>query len=190
VIDWFEHLLELAPPPTSPVDAGSPDRWGEVEQALGTALPGDYKRLINTNGSGEFCDLLYLLNPFSTVKSMNLLHQVGPMLEHYRRGRDKYFPERCPFPIFPEPGGLLPLGGDTNGDNLFWVTTGPPDDWSLVFYDWRGGYDFERHPMPVAEFLVLWLSGEIPVCFFSVGIGRPIHRRDPVFCPVRIIQSS
>ena len=44
---------------------------------------------------------------------------------------------------FPEPGGLLPAGGDTNGGSIFWITDGPPGEWSLVLYDWRGGYDYE-----------------------------------------------
>ena len=98
--------------------------------------------------------------------------------------------ERCPFPVFPEPGGLLPLGGDTNGGSMFWVTDGPPDGWSLVLYDWRGGYESERHEMPLVEFLVGWLSGEIPDCFFGVGIDSPIIRRDPVFCPSGMIRES
>lgn len=186
----FERLLGLAPPPTAPVDAGSPERWGEIEHAVGTGLPDDYKRFINAYGSGEFCDLLWLLNPFSTGEGMNLLHRLGPISDHYRMGRDKYFPERCPYPIFPEPGGLLPLGGDTNGNNIFWITTGPPDRWSVVLYDWRGGYDSERHEMPLVEFLVGWLSGEIPGCFFGVGINSPIIKKDPVFCPSGTIRES
>ena len=186
----FDRLLELAPPPPAPVDTGSPDRWGEIERALGTDLPGDYKRFINTYGSGEFCDLLWLLNPFSTAEGMNLLHQVGPISDVYREGRDEPFPEWCPYPLFPEPGGLLPLGGDTNGDNVFWITTGPPAEWPLILYNWRGGYISERHDMPLAEFLVGWLSGAIPGCFFGVGIDSPIIKRDPVFCPSGTIRES
>jgi hypothetical protein len=171
------------------VDAGSPDRWGEVERALGTDLPSDYKRFINTYGSGEFCDLLWLLNPFSAVEGMNLLHQTGPISDIYRDGRDRGDPE-CPYPIFPEPGGLLPLGGDTNGGNLFWVTNGPHDRWPLVLYNWRGGCISERHDMPLVDFLVGWLSGEIPDCFFGVGINSPIIKKDPVFCPSGMIRES
>jgi hypothetical protein len=185
----FDRLLELAPPPNSPVDAGPPDRWAEVESALGTTLPGGYKWLINAYGSGEFCDLLWLLNPF-TPKPHDLLSQIEPMLEVYREGREGWSAERCPFPVFPEPGGLLPLGDDTNGGNLFWVTDGPPDRWSLVLYDWRGGCEYERHRMPLVDFLVGWLSGQIPCCFFGVGIDSPIIKKDPVFCPSGMIRES
>ena len=75
----FDRLLELAPPPTSPVDAGTPDRWGQIERTLGTTLPGDYKSLIDAYGSGEFCDLLWLLNPF-TPGPQDLLGRIDPML--------------------------------------------------------------------------------------------------------------
>jgi SMI1-KNR4 cell-wall len=188
--DSFDRLLALAPPPSSPVNAGSPDRWADIEEALGTSLPDDYKWLINTYGSGEFCDLLWILNPFSTVVGMNLLRQVDTLLEQYRKGRDEYYPEQCPFPIFPEPGGLLPAGGDSNGGNLFWVTSSEPKEWSLVLYDWRGGYDSEQHPMPLVDFLVGWLSGEISGCFFGVGINSPTIKEDPVFCPSGMIRES
>lgn len=90
----FDRLLELAPPPATPVKAGSPEHWGEVENTLGTALPADYKRFINTYGSGDFCDLLGILNPFAS-RSQNLLSMMDPMLEEYREGR-RWMPEQCP----------------------------------------------------------------------------------------------
>jgi hypothetical protein len=186
----FQRLLELAPPPDTTVNAGSPDGWGPVEQALGTSLPPDYKRLINTYGSGEFCDLLVLLNPFSKSKHGNFLKQVGEILDQYYEGREEYATEKCPFPAFPDPGGLLPAGGDSNGGNLFWIMTGPPDEWPIVLYNWRGGYIFERHDMPLVDFLVGWLSGSISDCFFGAGIDSPIIKRDPVFCPAGMIRPS
>jgi hypothetical protein len=187
-MDSFKRLLELAPPPPSPVDAGSPEGWPDIEHALGSPLPSDYKRLINTYGSGEFCDLLWVLNPF-TKKPNDLLSQIEPILEVYEDGRDSWS-AKCPFPAFPKPGGLLPFGGDSNGGNIFWITDGPPEHWPLVVYNWRGGCDSERHEMPLVDFLVGWLTGEIPNCFFGVGIDSPIIKRDPVFCPSGIVRES
>ena len=74
------------------------------------------------------------------------------MLESYREGRDGWLVEQCPFPIFPEPGGLLPAGGDTNGGSIFWITDGPPGEWSLVLYDWRGGYVSREAPDVLGRF--------------------------------------
>ena len=47
------------------------------------------------------------------------------MLAAYRQTRAR-FPERLPLPPFPEQGGVLPLGRTDNGDELYWVTQGPP----------------------------------------------------------------
>src|SRR4051794_2040355 len=73
----LDDLLELAPSPDQPVEPGSSEQWKEVERTLGTPLPGDYKQMINAYGTGEFCDLFYLFNPFSTSAGMNLIWQAG-----------------------------------------------------------------------------------------------------------------
>jgi hypothetical protein len=195
--ELFATLLELAPPPADPVDPGSPEEWSRVEDALGIALPADYKWLIDTYGSGDFGDLLVVMNPFAPSGGMNLLCQINfevaeqmglmcsdiPILMTYQEGREELIPEQCPFPTYPEPGGLLPVAGDTNGDNLFWLTEGHPDQWSLVHYDWRGGWEYQQHRKSLVGFMVDWLSGRMPESFFGVG-NSEIVRRDPVFIPV------
>ena len=185
----FDRLLALAPPPSSPVNAGSPDLWLRLRMLSARAYPADYKWLINTYGSGEYCDLLWLLTP-SPPWPDDLLSQIEPCWRAIGRGGTMDSSEQCPFPIFPEPGGLLPAGGDTNGGSIFWITDGPPGEWSLVLYDWRGGYVYERHRMSLVDFLVGWLSGEIQGCFFGVGIDSPIIKKDPVFCPTGMIRES
>jgi hypothetical protein len=193
-----DDLIGIAPPPEWRVDAGSPEQWEEVERALGTVLPGDYKVIINTYGTGEFNDLFAMFNPFSSSEGMNLLWQAGipdclvedeelgrvyPLgsdLENYQLSRIDY-PELCPFPPYPEPGGLLPLGGDTNGGSAYWLTEGRPDDWPLIFFP-HGLRPIERHPMPLLEFLALWLSGQLPECFDGAG-KHFVNRTDPVFRP-------
>jgi hypothetical protein len=191
-----DDLIGLAPPPEWRVDAGSPDRWTEVEQALETALPDDYKLIINVYGTGEFNDLFYLFNPFSSSDGMNLLWQAGvpgslikdeelgrvyskrSILEHYQRLKAE-FPDVFPFPFYPEPGGLLPLGGDTNGGSGFWLTEGGPDEWPLIFLP-HDLEPVERHDLPLVDFLVLWLSGELHDCFDTAGKCF-VNRPDPVF---------
>lgn len=50
----FEQLIEVVAPPDNPFEAGTPSQWGEVENLLGTSLPEDYKKFINSFGSGGF----------------------------------------------------------------------------------------------------------------------------------------
>ena len=191
----LEDLVHLIAPPSSPVDAGKPDQWQDVERALGTALPTDYKQFVNAYGSGEFNDLFWIYNPFSGVECMNLLWEAGvpdslendeelgrvyrldSWLDHYYGLRCEY-PEKCPLPPFPEPGGLLPLGGDSNGGSVCWLTVGGPDAWPIIRIP-HGLFPVERHEMPLVRFLVLWLSGELPQCFG--GAGGAFARRGPVY---------
>jgi hypothetical protein len=73
----LEHLIRLVSPPSSPADTGQPDQWDDVERALGMPLPSDYKQFINAFGTGEFNDLFWIYNPFSSIEPMNLLWQAG-----------------------------------------------------------------------------------------------------------------
>lgn len=181
-----DDLIGLAPPPEWRIDAGSPGAWADVERTLGTALPDDYKLIINVYGSGNFNDLFFLFHPFdSQGESGNLINQALrrdcfglSYLDHYEEIRS-ISPDSCPFATFPEPGGLLPMGGTMNGGSAFWLTEGGPDDWPLVLYP--GGFcPIERHDMPLVDFLVVWLSGMLPDCFAGAG-KHFVNRTDPVF---------
>ena len=70
-----------------------------------------------------------------------------------------------------------------NGGGLFWVMDGPPDCWPIVIYDWRGGYEFEKYSMSLADFLVRWLSGDLQESRILPRMDAPAVKRDPVFCP-------
>ena len=162
-----DDLLALAPPPEWRIDAGSPGGWNEVEQALGTALPDDHKLITNIYGSGNFNDLFYLFNPFdSSGESGNLLNQTFrrdcfglSVLDFYDEIKS-ISPELCPFPTFPEPGGLLPLGGDTNGGHAFWLMKGMPDDWPLILYPDESRSDRPLRNEPNRPGLVLSLADD------------------------------
>jgi hypothetical protein len=189
--ELLDRLFELAPPPDHPVNATVHESdWKAVESTVGTKLPVDYKNIINRYGSGDFCDLLILLNPFCVKDDLNLLYQVGsepelygPMLESYNEGRFGAWPENCPFSVYPEPGGLLPLACDSNGRDYFWLTEGEPDAWTIIRYDWRGGWDYKHFESSVVEFLVEWIGGEL-----TRISERPetvtMARFNPVFCPM------
>ncbi len=180
-----DDLIVLAPPPALLVDRVPWNQWRNIEQKLGVTLPDDYKLIMTTYGSGVFNDLFWLFNPVSQSESLNLVNQVqrmvldlDPHLEMYEFAKPS-FPEACPFPSFPESGGLFPAGGDINGGYAFWQTIGHPNEWPLILYP-HGLWKFERYDMPLVEFLVLWLSGKLPDCFFGAGKFF-VNRTDPIF---------
>jgi hypothetical protein len=174
----LERLCELLPPPADPVEPGRPDGWAEVEAALGTPLPDDFKAFTVLYGSGKLDDFLYLFNPFAAGPDGNLLDEKDRVLAAYRQTRAK-FPERLPLPPFPEPGGVLPLGRTDNGDELYWVTRGDPGDWWVALLESRAAR-LEIHRMPVTGLLAAIASGTLQTRVLPDDV---VHRRHHQFTP-------
>ena len=129
------------PPPAVPFEAPQGEDWLEIERKIGTALPCDYKRFIESYGSGRIDDFLSILNPFSANKYLNLFFQFETQLASLSELKATGS-EIVPFDLFPMPGGLLPFGITDNGDVLYWVTVGQPDVWTVAINasrspDWR-----------------------------------------------------
>jgi hypothetical protein len=125
-------------PPRSPLAPGIEDVWPDMQHRIGSVLPRDYKDFINAFGSVLLNESLRPFNPFSRGISRNLLWQMGVQLGGMRELKQQ-FPENYPYPIWFEPGGLLPWGSDENAINLYWLTRGHPDQWTVVVEDIDAG---------------------------------------------------
>lgn len=172
----LEKLVQLAPPPLQPVDAGASDQWTEVEAVFGVTLPNDYKRLINTYGAGTFCDQVCIISPFPVLRNLKDFQAILRSYTHTQ----KRLPQYCPFTIFPNPGGLLPIGTDLSGGTLYWLTQGQPDEWPLVLYD-DDNRQHETYKMTLTTFLASWLAGTISPWFSQesthlCNISQPIFQ--------------
>jgi hypothetical protein len=122
------------PPPAQPVETSGTVRWADVEQRIGTPLPDDYKQFVDEYGTGAVAGFLWIFNPFSSHRYVNLLEQVPAELDSLRRLEN----EELPFSLFPQIGGILPFGATDNGNILFWRTRGTPNNWSIVIFQARG----------------------------------------------------
>jgi hypothetical protein len=175
----LERLQQLLPPPAAPVEPGRPDGWPAVEQRLGTALPTDFKAFTERYGSGTVDDFLYLFNPFAAGEDGNLLVEKDRVLDGYRQTRAR-FPDRLPLPPFPDEGGVLPVGRTDNGDELYWVTDGDPDDWPLALLASRAALQ-ELHRMPVTGFLAALAANHLASHILPHELlGRPSHQFTPL----------
>lgn len=153
----LRDLLSVLPVPDSRSEEGTHD-WATVEAELKTVLPSDYKEYVDTLGTGGISAFLYVFSPFSKNRHLNLL-LVGPViLDAYRMSRDQ-FPELYSYRAFPESEGLLPWGRTDNGDELYWLTRGGPDDWSVVIIESRGA-EIEAYDGTMSEFLTALLTGK------------------------------
>ncbi|RZU28569.1 hypothetical protein EV284_5896 [Streptomyces sp. BK022] len=171
----IDALIALVPPPANPVDASGD--WARVEHALGLELPSDFKSLVGFYGSGQFVDFITPLTPFGSHSlllrsAQHLLESEGP----FRAAN----PDKCPYPYFPEAGGLLEWAGTDNGDRLCWVTGGHPDTWPVVAWNPRGWY-YDAHETGAVGFLHGWLSGRLDTTVFAANE----HVTAPWFDPFR-----
>lgn len=149
----MDSLTRLIPPPPEPFAARGD--WSAVERRLGVRLPGDYKALVEAYGWGEFCDFLYLRTPFGHGPNNGLVWQDGdPSAPPRWDGRERY-----PYPLHPEPGGLLVWGTTMDADRLCWLTAGDPASWPVVVWDRNG--DYETFTEGAAEFIAGWSGGRL-----------------------------
>lgn len=155
----ISELQAVIPPPSNPRNTGTPEKWALAEATLGTTLPKDYKEFISTYGAGGFCEWLGIISPF--------LDETSNLIEENRFLRKAFVELDGTFyehPFFPAAGGLLKVGGDENGNFLFWGTSGSPDEWHVA-YGSNDGLEFERFELTLTEFLTEWLSDRLhPLC--------------------------
>jgi len=150
----IQALLKVVPPPAEPFEAFA-GPWDAIEAGLGTALPQDYKDFVRLYGSGYFMEFLGVSVPSTKNPNVRFEAQVGLTCQTFADWDD----EELPYPMWPAPGGLIPFGGTDNGDFLFWLAQGTPDDWRVVVWD-RGMQEFEVLNCGLTDFLTGLATGE------------------------------
>jgi hypothetical protein len=175
----IESLYKVMTPPTLPVEAGSVEAWPAIEKIIGVTLPNDYKQYINAFGTGYIGRFLWPFTPFSENEYLNLRDQINYSLDVLRELEENWG-EECPYPLYPDPEGLLPWGRTDNGDVLFWLTVGHPDDWPTVINEARGPL-YEEYQASMTDFLAKLISGEIT----SDIMPYDFLDRDALFVPYK-----
>jgi len=151
----IERLIDVVPPPAEPFEAFS-GPWEKIEAELITILPQDYKDFVRVYGSGYFMEFLGIDVPRSRNRNTRLEVQVAAT----RRVFSHIHGEEWPYPFWPDQGGLMSFGGTDNGDYLFWLTRGSPEDWRVVVWGrFYGG--FEPLDCNLTDFLAGLAMGEI-----------------------------
>jgi len=170
-------LLEILPPPKNPVEVPSAEDWSATETQL-SRLPEDYKAFVGRFGTGNVSGFIWILNPASENRYLNLHSELKPILSALRELRESGEP--CPYPLYPEPGGLLPFGKSENGDALYWLTIGEPERWPIVVNAARDAV-YEKFECDMTDFLAGILSRRIRCSVFPEGFpsGSPTFGSAP-----------
>jgi hypothetical protein len=169
----LSHLRQVAPPPTAPVGAGTPQQWTIVEAELGLELPADYKALVDTYRAGKFADFIFVYTPFARNPSLNLLDQRELNLAAYKTMQVEA-PNSAPYPAYPEAGGVLPWAHTENGDVLYWLTVGPSDAWPTIAIGSRHATQ-QRYDLTTTEFLAQVIEGTLQVRGFPSDLLEELH---------------
>jgi len=154
----IERLMAVVPPPVAPFEAFHGGAWDLIEAELGTPLPQDYKDFVRLYGCGEFMEFLTIHVPRSRSQYVRLEAEAYAVARLAGELADDELP--FPYPFWPTPGGLLACGKTDNGDNLFWLTRGSPDDWTVVVWG-RGSGEFEAFDCGLTDFLAGVATGGI-----------------------------
>jgi len=138
----LKTIAKLLPPPASP--RGSDRSWDAVEQELRLKLPHDYKAFIDLYGSGQIASaegwvVVWNFRDASLFRSslMEALSGDEGVTAWYRT-KAASSGNQLPYPLYPDRGGLLPFAAVVDVDYLNWLTTGPTDQWNVVYWNFDG----------------------------------------------------
>ena len=154
----LSRLIQLVPPPSIPSEVGTFEAWGQLESEIGVSLPPDYRDFVFAYGTGLFAGFYRIYNPFASSQYMSLSKSIARICDQNRVSQ-QFFPDRFPYPYFPEPCGLIPWGNDENGNDYFWLAEGPTETWNVV-QDENRGIGISKQPFTMTGFLVSVLEGK------------------------------
>lgn len=147
----LDDLVQLfgLPPAREP----SPDDWAEVENYLGSALPGDFKAFLDAYGTGAICGELVVFHPLGSSPLLDRMRKIHESFgQSWRRDSDEY-----PFRFHPASGGLISWGYDYSGDeHFFWPCDPNPDRWKIVTN--INGADPEIFDGPFTDFVLAFIK--------------------------------
>lgn len=115
----------------------NPITWNIVESILKTALPKDYKEIVEYYGPGTFGEMITLLVPSYELEPFEILY-------HWKLFKDseeqikQFDPIRQA--VYPDADGLLQWASTAIGALVCWkVDDIDPDKWKVLVYDVENG---------------------------------------------------
>lgn len=158
-----EPLVRLCPPPGE----GRTVKWAAVEEVLGTALPADYKRLVQLYGGGLFAGVLRLLEPGCPEAMYDLVAQTEEreetLADLWEGGEAK------PRELLEENVRLVPWAYvEGAGHVLYWLLRpgDEPEEWTVILNEGRGPL-WEAWPVSCSQFLLDVVAGTTTSVYFT-----------------------
>ncbi|MFE7532366.1 SMI1/KNR4 family protein [Kitasatospora sp. NPDC057542] len=140
--------------------------WELAPAELGVQLPSDYRAFIdlygavNLNGEWGVSSPAQAIDPGLPGGFVLWQTKTDGEFRGQVRCEDEFWDQEYT-PIFPDPGGLLPWGSNSNHAYCCWLTTGPnPEQWPVAIFD-CGGLDgkLDLYDGGFAQFVATVLTG-------------------------------
>ncbi|TMV50637.1 SMI1/KNR4 family protein [Paenibacillus mesophilus] len=176
----MDKLLKTLIPPENPHNTGNEEQWQGIFNIIGTKLPSDYMRFIQTYGTGGIDNFLWILTPFVKDKNVNFLSRQKEITDAYIQSKTN-FPQFYKHNVYPSAGGLLPWAYTDNGDELYWLTEGKLDEWKIVVYESRSPESY-TYPLNMMDFLYQIITRQLVCDAFPDDFPSDV----PEFVPVDV----
>jgi len=142
----------------------SDEDWRSTFQRIGTRLPTDFVYAYKAYGDGYFYSKSHKMTANVSLyagKALGSFFNNAPKrLSELRVVKEKR-PKCVPFPLYWEPGGLLPWGRATNDADLCWVVRGElVDNWQVVVLRPGRGH-YQVFEMTAIQFLARVIAGTV-----------------------------
>jgi len=179
MIKVVQDLAAVIPPPAAPrVTIDTHEKLIELYDVFGTRLPEDFIQFHKTYGEGYFFSVSHKMSANLIVYGNDYhignthggaLRQAAMKRLHELRLIKERRPKRVPYPLFCEPGGLLPWGSTTNGVDLCWQVRGDlVDNWKVTALR-AGTGEHQQFDVGVAGFLRDVITGHSACPFLPKG---------------------
>ena len=124
--------------------------WTEVESSLGIRLPSDYRRLMSRFPSGAFAERFYVYSPVQSTETLEVFQDEWRSRLGWLREVRSAPNSAIHYPIYPEPGGLIPWGSG-NEHTYYWKPSEgtDPNSWTVVFAE-RLSINWGEYPGPMS----------------------------------------
>ncbi|MYW00353.1 SMI1/KNR4 family protein [Streptomyces sp. SID3343] len=159
----IENMLPFLGRPT--LNNNIEEDWEEFETNFQIALPHDYKTFTSAYGPGQVRGHVIFFHPKAPreSESLSLSHEIEETADSYRdiRALD---PSLVPWPIYPEPGWLIPIAREIRGDQLLLRVGATGTSNPSLILDWHHGW--HEYSMSFTEFMEAGLSGTLDPPFF------------------------
>lgn len=149
-----------------------PGDWSAVHRYLGLRLPKSFTDFVDVYGSGAL-GLIVFSQP--AVPPGSPLEGWGDLLSRFKSGEAylRQLKERAaiPYPIHPEPGGLIAWGTSSDEYQFFFLAAPAqkPEQWPIIWHDVAFN-EWHEFPGPFDSFLLDLVGGRLPSEIAGEGI--------------------